>query len=132
FRSIDGGPEHRHSRIGSSAMSAFHTKSVQLQERIRQALRSGHYLPGDRIDPAALAAEFNTSVMPVRLALERLVGEGMLEHHVRGGAFLPLPVEVELRDTYDWMQRLLLMACDIGIVGKGPGGDGPPRAALND
>lgn len=84
-------------------MSAFHTKSVQLQERIRQALRSSHYLPGGRIDPATLAADFNTSPMPVRLALERLVGEGILEHHARGGAFLPMPVVIELRDTHDWM-----------------------------
>lgn len=96
-------------------MSAFHTKSVQLQDQIRRALRSGRYLPGDRIDPASLAAEFNTSLMPARLALERLVGEGVLEHHARGGVYLPLPVEIELRDAYDWMQRLLLMACDVGI-----------------
>ncbi|WP_202845051.1 GntR family transcriptional regulator [Luteimonas saliphila] len=113
-------------------MSAFHTKSVQLQERIRQALRSGHYLPGDRIDPATLAAEFDTSAMPVRLALERLVGEGILEHHARGGAYLPLPVEIELRDTYDWMQRLLLMACDVGVVGRIPGGLRQPEIASND
>src|SRR5690606_14503293 len=132
FRSIDGGPEHRHSRIGSSAMSAFHTKSVQLQERIRKALRSGHYLPGDRIDPASLAAEFNTSPMPVRLALERLVGEGILEHHTRGGAYLPLPMEIELRDTYDWMQRLLLMACDVDVVGGAPGGVREPKVASHD
>lgn len=113
-------------------MSAFHTKSVQLQERIRKALRSGHYLPGDRIDPASLAAEFNTSRMPVRLALERLVGEGILEHRDRGGAYLPLPVEIELRDTYDWMQRLLLMVCDVDIVGGVPGADREPAIASND
>ncbi|MGY1410781.1 GntR family transcriptional regulator [Luteimonas sp. A611] len=80
-------------------MSAFHTKSVQLQDRIRQALRSGHHLPGDRIDPASLADEFNTSLMPVRLALERLVGEGALERHARGGVYLPLPVEIGGNDT---------------------------------
>ncbi|WP_407353738.1 hypothetical protein [Luteimonas sp. R10] len=27
-----------------------------------------------------------------------------------------MPTEVALRDLYDWMQRLLLMACDIGIA----------------
>lgn len=86
-------------------MSAFHTKSVQLQDQIRRALRSGRYLPGDRIDPASLAAEFDTSLMPVRLALERLVGEGILEHHARGGVYLPLPVEIELRDAYDRTKR---------------------------
>lgn len=113
-------------------MSAFHTKSVQLQDQVRRALRSGRYLPGDRIDPASLAAEFDTSLMPVRLALERLVGEGVLEHHARGGVYLPLPVEIELRDAYDWMQRLLLMACDVGIVPGVPGGVRTPEIASND
>ncbi|WP_149195601.1 GntR family transcriptional regulator [Luteimonas suaedae] len=110
-------------------MSAFHTKSVQLQDQVRRALRSGRYLPGDRIDPASLAAEFNTSLMPARLALERLVGEGLLEHHSRGGVYLPLPTEVELRDAYDWMQRLLLMACDIGIATRLSGGVRQPDVA---
>lgn len=113
-------------------MSAFHTKSVQLQDQVRRALRSGRYLPGDRIDPASLAAEFDTSLMPVRLALERLVGEGVLEHHARGGVYLPLPVEIELRDAYDWMQRLLLMACDVGIVVRVPDGVRQPGIASND
>jgi DNA-binding GntR family transcriptional regulator len=112
-------------------MSAFHTKSVQLQSRVRLALRSGRYLPGDRIDPATLAAEFNTSLMPARLALERLVGEGLLEHHVRGGVYLPLPTEVELRHAYDWMQRLLLMACDLGTA-RIPKGVREPDAAPGD
>ncbi|MDH5821919.1 GntR family transcriptional regulator [Luteimonas sp. RD2P54] len=113
-------------------MSAFHTKSVQLQDQIRRALRSGRYLPGDRIDPASLAAEFSTSLMPARLALERLVGEGLLEHHARGGVYLPLPVEIELRDAYDWMQRLLLMACDVGIAARAPGGVRQPQLPSND
>ena len=113
-------------------MNASHTKSVQLQDQIRQALRSGRYLPGDRIDPASLADEFSTSLMPVRLALERLVGEGVLEHHERGGVYLPLPLEIELRDAYDWMQRLLLMACDVGIVVNVPGGVRQPQIASND
>lgn len=113
-------------------MSPSHIKSIQVQEEIRRALRSGCYLPGDRVDPASLADEFNTSLMPVRLALERLVGEGILEHHARGGAFVPLPVEIELRDTYDWMQRLLLMACDaVGVDGV-PAGIRQPEPASNE
>src|SRR5699024_7614938 len=29
---------------------------------------------------------------------------------------VPLPTEVALRDLYDWMERLLQMACDIGMT----------------
>lgn len=78
-------------------------------------MQSGRYLPGQRIDPATLAAEFKTSATPVRFALYRLVGEGQIADRGRAGLQVPLPSEVVLRDQYDWMQRLLLMACDLGF-----------------
>lgn len=97
-------------------MRASHSKSAFLYGQIRRALQSGRYVPGQRIDPAMLAAEFNTSPTPVRFALYRLVGEGLVADHARGGLHVPLPTEVAMRDLYDWMQRLLLMACDIGFA----------------
>lgn len=101
-------------------MNATHSKSTYLYKQIRRALRSGRYLPGQRIDPATIAAEHHTSPTPVRFALHRLVGEGLIADHARAGLHVPLPTEVALRDRYDWMQRLLLMACDIGQDGKEP------------
>ena len=67
-------------------------------------------------DPATLAAEFKTSPTPVRFALYRLVGEALVVDHARDGLHVPLLNEVALRDLYDWMERLLLMACDIGAA----------------
>lgn len=96
-------------------MSANHSKSVLLYGQVRRDLQSGRYVPGERIDPATIAAEFRTSPTPVRFALYRLVGEGLLEDRARSGLRVPLPKEVALRDLYDWMERLLLMSCDIGI-----------------
>lgn len=97
-------------------MDALHSKSVFVYGRVRRALRSGCYAPGQRIDPAKLAAEFNTSPTPVRFALYRLVGEALIVDHARGGLHVPLPTEVAMRNIYDWMERLLLMACDIGVA----------------
>jgi DNA-binding GntR family transcriptional regulator len=97
-------------------MSAIHSKSTFLYGQIRRALQSGRYVPGQRIDPTAIAAEFNTSPTPVRFALYRLVGEGLVADHARNGLHVPLPTEVAMRDLYDWMQRVLLMACDMGFV----------------
>lgn len=94
-------------------MIAIQSKSAFLYRQVRRALRSGRYVPGQRIDPATLAAEFHTSATPVRFALYRLVGEGLIADHARSGLYVPLLTEVALRDLYDWMQRLLLMACDI-------------------
>lgn len=80
------------------------------------ALQGGRYVPGERIDPNALAQEFSTSPTPVLYALHRLVGEGVIADHAREGGFqVPLTTELMLRDLYDWMQRLLVMACDIGF-----------------
>lgn len=95
-------------------MDAIHSKSVFVYGQVRCALRSGRYAPGQRIDPAGLATEFNTSPTPVRFALYRLVGEGLVVDHARDGLHIPLLTEVAMRDLYDWMERLLLMACDIG------------------
>lgn len=97
-------------------MDAIHSKSVFAYGQVKRALRSGRYAPGQRIDPAALAAEFNTSPTPVRFALYRLVGEGLVADHARDGLHVPLPNEIALHDLYDWMERLLLMACDIGVA----------------
>jgi DNA-binding GntR family transcriptional regulator len=97
-------------------MDAIHSKSVFVYGRVKCALRSGRYAPGQRIDPATLAVEFHTSSTPVRFALYRLVGEALVVDHARDGLHVPLLTEVAMRDLYDWMERLLLMACDIGAV----------------
>lgn len=97
-------------------MDAVHSKSAFVYGQVRRALQSGRYAPGQRIDPATLAAEFNISPTPVRFALYRLVGEGMVADHARDGLHVPLLTEVAMRDLYDWMERLLLMACDIGVA----------------
>jgi DNA-binding GntR family transcriptional regulator len=95
-------------------MNATYSKSAFLYTKIRRRLQSGRYMPGQRIDPGTIASEFETSPTPVRSALDRLVGQGLLEDHARSGMLVPLPNEVVLRDRYDWMARLLLMACQIG------------------
>ena len=96
-------------------MTAIQSKTAFLYGEVRRALRSGSYVPGQRIDPATIAEEFHASATPVRFALYRLVGEGLIVDHARTGLYVPLPNEVALRDLYDWMRRLLLMACDIGM-----------------
>lgn len=94
-------------------MNATYSKSAFLYRQVRRGLQSGRYIPGQRIDPTTLAKEFRTSPTPVRLALFRLVGEGLLEDQARSGLHVPLPTEVALRDLYDWMGRLLQTACEL-------------------
>jgi len=96
-------------------MDASHSKSVFVYGQVKRDLRSGRYVPGQRIDPATLAAGLNISVTPVRFALYRLVGETLIVDHARDGLHVPLLNEVALRDLYDWMEHLLLTACDSGV-----------------
>lgn len=95
-------------------MRTMHSKSAFLYRQVRRRLQSGRYLPGQRIDPGTIAAEFHVSPTPVRLALYRLVGAGLIADHARDGMHVPLPNEIAMRELYDWMERLLLMACSIG------------------
>src|SRR3546814_186824 len=75
------------------AMTAIQSKSALLYREVRCALRSGRYVPGQRIDPATIAEEFHASATPVRFALYRLVGEGLIADHARSGLYVPLPNE---------------------------------------
>lgn len=113
-------------------MNATHSKSAFVYGQVKRALQAGRYAPGQRIDPARLAEEFNTSPTPVRFALYRLVGEGLVADHARHGLHVPLLTEVALRDLYDWMERLLLMACDIGLAEPGIKSDTLKLASAND
>jgi len=51
----------------------------QLYQRIRGGLLAGRFQPGQALKIRDLAAEWGTSPMPVRAALQRLVAEGALE-----------------------------------------------------
>jgi len=52
--------------------------SEQIYQKLKWALITGQYLPGDSLSIRSLAAEFKTSMMPVREALKRLVSERAL------------------------------------------------------
>lgn len=58
----------------------------QLTDNIRQAIRHGQLVPGQRLVVAELAKMFGASAGPVREAIRRLTGEGMLEFTAHKGA----------------------------------------------
>lgn len=55
------------------------TLQEQLYHRLREALAGGAFLPGEAVTIRALAEQFDTSTMPVREALRRLVSDASLE-----------------------------------------------------
>jgi DNA-binding GntR family transcriptional regulator len=78
----------------------------QLYQNIRAGLFSGRFQPGERLKIRDLAAEWGTSSMPVRAALQRLVAEGALEGEAQRSVRVPamtrerfeqlLPVRINL------------------------------------
>ena len=83
-------------------------------ERVLAALKRrimGHeFRPGDHLDPSVLATQLAASVTPVRDALNRLTGEGLVETRMGGGFHLPALDEPRLKDLYAWSAELLLLA----------------------
>lgn len=64
---------------------------------IKSALTSGRFVPGQRLTVRGLAKALNTSAMPVRTAVGKLVAQGALEQLNNG--FLAVPVVT--RETFN-------------------------------
>jgi DNA-binding GntR family transcriptional regulator len=57
--------------------------------RLKRAIMSGHYLPGERLVVSKLEKVFGTSAMPIREALRRLVTEQALVNTPNRGVEVP-------------------------------------------
>ncbi|MDP9423638.1 MAG: GntR family transcriptional regulator [Pseudomonadota bacterium] len=77
---------------------------------IKDQLRRGTFRPGERLEPAALGDQLNSSVTPIRDALHRLTGERLVEAPRHEGFRTPLVTETTLRHLYAWHLDLLLLA----------------------
>lgn len=65
-------------QIGEGAPITLKSRVVG---KLRQAILSGHYMPGDRLNEAKLAHEFNISRIPIREALIQLQESGLVMNH---------------------------------------------------
>ena len=101
-------------------------------ERVYEALKlqlgSGRFRPGEHLDPRAFSDELNASITPVRDALHRLVGEGLVDAPRRDGFRMPPLTEVGLRHLYTWNQALLALALRTGTPDPPPAVPSPPEA----
>src|SRR5579872_1933461 len=57
------------------------TLKTRVVGKLRAAILSGHYVPGDRLNEAQLAHEYNTSRIPIREALIQLQESGLIMNH---------------------------------------------------
>lgn len=76
---------------------------------LKRQLREGTRPPGTPLEPTAIGDELGTSFTPVRDALHRLVGEGLVDTPRHNGFAVPHPTEQALRDLYAWNGEVLAM-----------------------
>lgn len=73
----------------------------EIYTHVKSEILSGKYAPGLRINFGALSEHFNKSRLPIRDALNRLSGEGLIQQRVNGGYFVTALTETDIRETYE-------------------------------
>ncbi len=77
------------------------TLSDSLIDALREAIQIGRYRPGARLVQEDLAAEYGTSRIPLREALRRLEGEGLVQISANRGAVVRPLDPRDIADLYD-------------------------------
>lgn len=76
---------------------------------IRHRLLTGAYRPGQRLEANRIADDIAVSMTPVRDALNRLTGEGLVEAEAGEGFRVPFVTSDGLRGLIDWNRHLSLL-----------------------
>jgi GntR family transcriptional regulator, rspAB operon transcriptional repressor len=77
------------------------TSKTTIYKQLRRSIIMGHLKPGERFDVEALAKQYNTSVTPVRDALQMLSQDGLVNIKARSGYFVAQTTLKQLRDLLD-------------------------------
>ena len=85
------------------------TNKSLIYKKLRRSIIMGHRNSGTRLNIDELANEYNTSVTPVRDALQMLNNEGLVEIKPRSGYFVAHITLHKLRELLD-IRRLLELA----------------------
>ncbi|MEV4138299.1 GntR family transcriptional regulator [Dactylosporangium sp. NPDC049742] len=82
-------------------LGGFQTKADLVYERLRDAILSGELRPGERVNIDALSRQFGISKIPLREAIQRLTGQGLVvQPNPHAGAHVaPLSLR-EMRGVY--------------------------------
>jgi len=91
------------------------TKSF-IYKKLRRSIIMGHRGPGERLNVEAIAKDYNTSVTPVRDALQMLSHEGLVDIKPRSGYFVKSITLKQLRDLLDVRRVLELTAIERAVL----------------
>lgn len=92
------------------------TSKVKIFRQLRRSIIMGHRRPGERLDIDDLASRFETSVTPVRDALQMLSQEGLVMIRPRSGYFVASITLKQLRDMLELRKVLELAAIERAVL----------------
>jgi DNA-binding GntR family transcriptional regulator len=87
--------------------------TVRIREALENAIVEGRYSPGSRLDPEALAREFDCSRTPIREALQQLEESGLVRVAPKRGTFVSEWSVEELAERFEVMGELEAMCARL-------------------
>ena len=85
----------------AAAGSRSGTRSLSVMDRLREAILSGEYAAGSRLNEVRISQALTVSRTPVRAALQALAGEGLLDYAPNRGFTVRAFQLNEIVDAYD-------------------------------
>jgi DNA-binding GntR family transcriptional regulator len=92
------------------------TSKEKIYRDIRRSIIIGHRVPGERLDIDTITAQYETSVTPVRDALQMLSNEGLVMIKPRSGYYVASITLKELRDMLELRKILELAVIDRAVL----------------
>ena len=74
--------------------------SDEVARRLRRAIKGGHFAPGTHLVEQEIAKQLLVSRMPVRVAIQKLIDEGLVIKEPRRGAYVHTFSSKELDEVY--------------------------------
>jgi DNA-binding GntR family transcriptional regulator len=83
-----------------AALARTEPSGAAVLGEMTRVILAGHAPPGMRVPQEGVAAVLGVSIVPVREALKTLVGQGLVEHELRGGYTVARLTDAELQELY--------------------------------
>ena len=76
-------------------------RSLSIADELRTAILAGEFRPGERLQEQRLGARLRVSRTPIRLALQALAGDGLLEYAPNRGYSVRVFSSAEILDAFE-------------------------------
>jgi len=88
----------------------------EVYERLREAILTKQFSPGQRLDTDAIAQQLGVSLTPVRSAIELLAADGLVDVQPRSGTFVTTLSAKDVEDTLDIRCALECLAAEKAVA----------------